>query len=89
MRAGGVNSPAFSMLKATKDFQSRLLGYVKKDDPIAEGPHGEHLVSIGLAERYQTKVVRRKPVAEKTEPKKTTKRGKSSGKRKRTNSTDD
>lgn len=77
------------MLKATKDFQSRLLGNVVKGDPIAEGAHGDHLVSIGLAERYQTKVVRREPVANKTEPKKTTKRGKSSGKRKRTDSTDD
>jgi len=53
-------------MKATRDFQSTVLGSVRKGDPIPNDKYGEHLMSVGLAERdpepeYETKVLRPKP----------------------------
>lgn len=47
-------------MKATRDFQSAVLGYVRKGDPIPDDAHGQHLASVGLA-AYDTKVVRDEP----------------------------
>lgn len=54
-------------MRATRDFQSIVLGYVSKGDYIPDDRHGEHLLSIGLAERetYDTKVVRQTPTTRK------------------------
>jgi hypothetical protein len=54
-------------MRATKNFQSTVLGNVQKGDPIPNDKHGQHLRSIGLAEddpkpeTYETKVVKREP----------------------------
>jgi hypothetical protein len=50
-------------MRATKNFQSTVLGNVQKGDPIPNNKHGQHLRSIGLAEDdpVQTKTVRQQP----------------------------